>query len=46
MGSALDRDDEDQKRRRGIRRTTLIVGLIALLFYLGFIVLTVYRGSK
>jgi hypothetical protein len=46
MSSALAQDDEAEKRRRGIRRTTLIVGLIALLFYVGFIVLTLLRASR
>ena len=46
MGSALTRDDEADKRRRGIRRTALFFGLIALAFYIGFIVLTLVRGSK
>jgi len=46
LSSALAEDQEADKRRRGIRRTTLVVGLIALLFYVGFIVLTLVRGSK
>jgi hypothetical protein len=47
MSTALtQRGDEIEKRKRGIRRTTLIVGLIALLFYVGFIVLTLLRASK
>jgi hypothetical protein len=39
-------DDEVEKRKRGVRRTAIIVGLIALFFYVGFIVLTIVRGSK
>jgi hypothetical protein len=46
MSSALAQDDEADKRRRGIRRTALVFGLIALLFYVGFIALTVIRGSR
>jgi hypothetical protein len=46
MTSALAQDDEAEKRRRGVRRTAIVVGLIALFFYFGFIVLTVVRGSK
>ncbi len=46
MSTALAQDDEAEKRRRGIRRTTIVVGLIALAFYIGFIVLIVVRGSK
>jgi hypothetical protein len=41
------RDDElEKRRRRGVRRTALIAGLVALFFYFGFIVLTVIRGSR
>jgi len=39
-------DDEAEKRKRGIRRTAIVFGLIALFFYVGFIVLTVVRASK
>jgi hypothetical protein len=39
-------DDEAEKRKRGVRRTAIVFGLIALFFYVGFIVLTLYRGSK
>jgi hypothetical protein len=39
-------DNEIEKRKRGVRRTAIIVGLIALFFYVGFIVLTIVRGSK
>jgi len=46
MDNALARDDEADRRRRGVRRTALVFGLIALLFYVGFIVLTLVRGSK
>jgi hypothetical protein len=40
------RDDEIEKRKRGVRRTALIAGLVALFFYIGFIVLTLVRGSR
>ena len=46
MSSALAQNDEADKRRRGVRRTAIVFGLIALLFYVGFIVLTLVRGSK
>ncbi|HVW69269.1 MAG TPA: hypothetical protein VHB68_09855 [Steroidobacteraceae bacterium] len=46
MGTVLAQDDETGKRKRGIRRTAIAFGLIALFFYLGFIVLMVLRGSK
>jgi hypothetical protein len=40
------RDDEIEKRKRGVRRTALVFGLVALFFYVGFIVLTLVRGSR
>jgi len=46
MSTALVQDDEAEKRKRGIRRTAILCGLVALAFYIGFIVLTVVRGSK
>jgi hypothetical protein len=42
----LAQDDDAEKRRRGIRRTAIVFGLIAAFFYFGFIVLTLVRGSK
>ena len=42
----LVQDDEYEKRKRGVRRTAIVFGLIALFFYVGFIVLTLVRGSK
>jgi hypothetical protein len=39
-------DDEAEKRKRGVRRTAIVFGLIALFFYVGFIVLAVVRGLR
>jgi hypothetical protein len=33
-------------RRRKVRRTAIVLGAIALAFYLGFIVLSVIRASR
>ncbi len=41
-----EQNDEIERRKRGVRRTAIVVGLIALFFYVGFIVLTLVRGSK
>ena len=46
MSTVVAQDDEAEKRKRGIRRTAIVAGLVALFFYIGFIVLTVVRGSK
>jgi hypothetical protein len=46
MNMALAQDDEEaQKRKRGVRRTAIFFGLIALFFYFGFIVLTLVRAG-
>jgi hypothetical protein len=46
MNMALVEDAEAaQKRRRGVRRTAIFFGLIALFFYFGFIVLTLVRAG-
>jgi hypothetical protein len=36
--------DEDLQRRRKIRRTTFVLAIVALSFYLGFILLSVMRS--
>ena len=47
MGTVLAQQDEEiEKRKRGVRRTAIVFSLIALFFYVGFIVLTIVRGSK
>jgi hypothetical protein len=46
MSMTLIQDDEAQKRKRGVRRTAIVFGLIALFFYVGFMVLIVVKGSK
>ena len=45
MNMALAQDDEAQRRKRGVRRTAIFFGLIALFFYFGFIVLTLVRAG-
>ena len=34
------------KRRRGVRRTALVLGAVAAFFYVGFIVMMIWRASK
>jgi hypothetical protein len=46
MSTAFAQDDEAEKRKRGVRRTAIVFGLIALFFYIGFMVLIVVKGSK
>ena len=36
---------DDAARRRGVRRTTLVVTLVVLGFYFGFIVMMLYRAT-
>ena len=35
----------DDERRRNIRRLAILLALVALAFYVGFILLSVYRSS-
>jgi hypothetical protein len=37
---------DEAERRKQIRRTALWLGLIALVFYVGFIAMSVIRGSR
>jgi hypothetical protein len=34
----------DSERRRKVRRTAIVLGLVALAFYVAFIVMSVMRG--
>jgi hypothetical protein len=46
MSTVLTQHDvEAGKRKRGVRRTAIFFGLIALAFYVGFIVLTLVRAG-
>jgi hypothetical protein len=36
----------DEEKRKRVRRSAILFGLIALAFYIGFIVMTLVRGSK
>ena len=38
--------DMDPERRRRVRRTALLLALVAAAFYLGFIVMALVRGAK
>jgi hypothetical protein len=46
MSTVLAQDLDAEKRKRGVRRTAIVFGLIALFFYVGFMVLIVVRGLK
>jgi uncharacterized membrane protein (DUF485 family) len=39
-------NQSDADRRRSVRRTALLLSLVALAFYVGFIVMAVVRGSS
>jgi hypothetical protein len=45
MHALPDALDERQRRRR-VRRSAILFALVALAFYVGFIVMMVERGSK
>jgi uncharacterized membrane protein (DUF485 family) len=40
------RPQDDARRRKRVRLTTLVVSLVALAFYFGFIVMMLVRGSR
>jgi hypothetical protein len=45
-GDPAGRASHREERRRRVRRAALFWALIAAAFYLGFIILTLVRGSK
>ncbi len=42
----IPRRRDEAWRRRRVRLTTLVVSLVALAFYFGFIVMMLYRGTR
>jgi hypothetical protein len=34
------------KRRRGVRRSAVLLGIIAAVFYVGFIIMMIWRASR
>jgi hypothetical protein len=36
----------NDQRRRGVRRTALLLGFIAAVFYVGFMAMMIWRGSR
>ncbi len=45
MNTTVLNVQEQGERRRKVRRTALVLGLVALAFYLGFIALAVVRAT-
>ena len=35
-----------EQRRRGVRRTALLLGFVAAMFYVGFIAMMIWRASR
>jgi len=46
MQSAGDASLDEAGRRRRVRRSAILFGLIAAAFYLGFIAMMLVRGSR
>jgi hypothetical protein len=42
----IESDETETARRRKVRRTAILFGLIAAAFYFGFIVMSVYRATR
>jgi hypothetical protein len=45
MADAPTAPDAGQ-RRRGVRRTAWLLGTVAAIFYVGFIAMMIWRGSR
>ena len=43
---ALDVPNLTDQRRRGVRRTALLLGIVAAIFYVGFMAMMIWRGSR
>jgi hypothetical protein len=43
---AMAQADDPERRRRAVRRTALACALVAAAFYLGFIVLMMWRATR
>jgi len=41
-----EQDDLAEKRKRGVRLTAIVCGLVAAFFYFGFIAMTLIKGWK
>ena len=39
-------DLDPRQRQRGVRRTALLLGIIAAIFYVGFIVMMIWRAKR
>lgn len=37
---------EAGKRQRGVKRTAIVLGIIAAVFYVGFIIMMIWRASR
>jgi len=37
---------QDGKRRRDVRRTALLLGTVAVVFYVGFIAMMIWRATR
>jgi hypothetical protein len=46
MSSATPTVPDAGQRRRGVRRTAVLLGIVAATFYVGFIVMMVWRATR
>ncbi|HEY4342001.1 MAG TPA: hypothetical protein VGM97_18810 [Steroidobacteraceae bacterium] len=42
----LDEPTLAVQRRRSVRRTALLLGIVAAVFYVGFMAMMIWRGSR
>jgi hypothetical protein len=46
MSAATPIVPETSQRQRGVRRTAWVLGIVAAVFYFGFIVMMVWRATR
>jgi hypothetical protein len=46
MSAAIPTGPDASQRRRGVRRTAVLLGIVAAAFYVGFIVMMVWRATR
>jgi hypothetical protein len=45
-GNSVSTVPDADQRRRGVRRTALLLGIVAAVFYVGFIAVMIWRATR
>ena len=46
MSASAPTVSDDGKRRRDVRRSALLLGIVAAVFYVGFMAMMIWRATK